>query len=167
MSHHDNDTSNTKLFAEKTKGVRMAMMTTVESDGTLRSRPMATLGDDFDGDLWFFTRISAPKVEQAQQHDQVNISYSKPDDNLYVSASGSAELVRDKKKMKELWSPMVKLWFPDGLEDPDLGLLKVHVESAEFWDSPSGKMSLLYRFAKGRATKNPDVMGEDVKLDMK
>jgi general stress protein 26 len=165
MASNESNMDNTKLLAEKIKGVRIAMMTTVEPDGTLHSRPMATQDIEFDGNLWFFTQASAPKVGEVEQHRQVNISYSKPEDNLFVSVSGTAELVREQQKIHELWRPFYKAWFPDGPENPDLALLKVSVESAEYWDAPSGKMGLLYSIAKGIATggKNPE--GENRKLD--
>lgn len=165
MASNESNMEDTKLLAEKIKGVRIAMMTTVEPDGTLHSRPMATQDIEFDGNLWFFTQASAPKVGEVEQHRQVNISYSKPEDNLFVSVSGTAELVRDQQKIHELWRPFYKAWFPDGPENPDLALLKVSVESAEYWDAPSGKMGLFYSIAKGIATggKNPE--GENRKLD--
>src|SRR5437762_7056415 len=75
MSHHRKSMGDVKLLNEKIKDVRIAMLTTIESDGTLRSRPMVTQDTEFDGDLWFFTQASAPKVEEVQQHQQVNLSY--------------------------------------------------------------------------------------------
>ena len=95
----DNTQNDVKLLGDKIKGIRIAMMTTVEADDVLRSRPMATQDMDFDGDLWFFTKASAPKVDDVEHHQQVNLNYAKPDDNLFVSVSGTAQLVRDRQKM--------------------------------------------------------------------
>ncbi|MFL5629037.1 MAG: pyridoxamine 5'-phosphate oxidase family protein [Ktedonobacteraceae bacterium] len=162
-SHNDD----IKLLGEKIKGIRVAMMTTVGSDGTLRSRPMATLDREFDGDLWFFTYASAPKVGDVEQHQQVNISYVDPDDSRYVSISGRAQIVRDREKMEQLWKPFLKAWFPGGLEEPDLALLKVGVESAEYWDASSSKMVRLANVAKALVTGQRDQQGENQKLDMK
>src|SRR3712207_7628755 len=103
----DRDVSIKKL-GELIKDINIAMMTTVEADGSLRSRPMATQQVEFDGDLWFFTGASAAKVDEVRQDQRVNISYAKPDNQRYVSISGTAQLVRDKQKMKELWSPLFK-----------------------------------------------------------
>ncbi len=168
MSHHDKDKkSDAQLLSEKIKGIRIAMLTTSEPDGTLRSRPMATQDVESDGDLWFFTQASAPKVDQVQQQQQVNVNYAKPDANLFVSVSGSAELVRDRKKIKEMWKPFYKAWFPNGEDDPDLALLKVTPTSAEFWDSPGGKVGGLLTILKGLSSNAKDPVGEDVKLDMK
>ncbi len=162
--YKDNDA---KLLNDKIKGIRIAMMTTAEPNGVLRSRPMATQDIEFDGDLWFFTHASAPKVDDVESHQQVNLSYAKPGDNLFVSVSGTAQLVRDRQKMQDLWKPLLKAWFPNGLEDPDLALLKVTVDSAEYWDAPSGIMGRLYVAAKGLATGGKDSGGEDVKLNIK
>ncbi len=162
-----NTQNDAKLLGDKIKGIRIAMMTTVDTDGSLRSRPMATQDMEFDGDLWFFTKASAPKVDDVQHDQQVNLGYVKPDDNLFVSVSGTAQLIRDRQKMDELWKPALKAWFPNGKEDPDLALLKVTVDSAEYWDAPSGVMGRLYVVAKGLATGGQDSGGEDVKLNLK
>src|SRR5579884_3520455 len=94
MKQQKKGTSDVKLLGEKIKGIHVAMLTTVEPDGTLRSRPMVTQDTEFDGDLWFFTQASAPKVEEVQQHQQVNVSYEKPSEDLFISVSGTAQLVR-------------------------------------------------------------------------
>ena len=167
MTHHEQNKNAAKLLTEKIKGIRVAMMTTAESDGSLFSRPMATLDMESDGDLWFFTQASTPKVQDVQRHQQVNLSYTKPDDNLFISVSGTAQLVRDHKKMKDLWKPYLKAWFPKGLEDPDLALLQVTAHHAEFWDAPSGTMGRIYSAVKGLATGGKDMGGENEKLDIK
>lgn len=143
------------------KDVKFAMLTTVAEDGSLRSRPMATQKQEFDGDLWFFTRADSDKVHQAQQENHVNVAYANPDDQQYLSVSGRAELVRDKAKIEELWNPIYKAWFPQGLEDPELALLKVKVEGAEYWDTPNGKMVQLIGFVKAVVTGEPYKASKD------
>jgi general stress protein 26 len=129
---------------------------------------MATQETEFDGDLWFFTDAGSPKVDEVERDERVNVSYAAPDDNRYVSISGTARLVRDRAKIKELWNPVLKAWFPEGLDDPDLALLRVRVEKAEYWDSPSSKMVQLAGFVKAIATgKRADDIGENEKIDLK
>lgn len=113
---------------------------------------MATSKADFDGYLWFFTRNSSTKVEEIDKHLQVNLAYADPAKNTYVSVSGKAVTIQDKAKAQELWNPILKAWFPDGLEDPDLALLRVKVEKAEYWDSPSSKVVQLIGFVKAVTT---------------
>ncbi len=148
------------------KKVQFAMLTTVDDDGTLRSRPMARQGDDFDGSLWFFTRATAPKVDEVEKEHQVNVSFSDPNDQLYVSISGRANLVRDRAKAKELWNEPLKAWFPKGPEDPDLALLKVDTEKAEYWDTPSSTMVHLIGYVKATLTGEPYHPGTNEKITL-
>jgi general stress protein 26 len=124
--------------------------------------------DKWDGTLWFFTKKSSPKVGEIQQNlGQVNVSYSDPNKMSFISVSGKAELVDDKAKLKELWSSYLKVFFPQGLDDPDLTLMKVTANYGEYWDSPSNKMVQLYAMAKAAATKNPKALGENEKVDIR
>ena len=149
------------------KDIRVAMMTTEEQDGTLRSRPMYMQQAEFDGDIWFFTRRDSPKVDEIMHDKQVNLSYAAPGDNRYVSVSGKGELVDDMGKKEELWNDMLKAWFPNGLDDPQLVLLKVNADSAQYWDSTSSKLVQLAGFVKASVTGEafePDGVNEKVKL---
>ena len=150
-----------KKIAEMIKGINIAMMTTVEENGSLRSRPMGTQQVEFDGDLWFFTNKSSTKVKEVESHHEVNISYAKPESNTYLSISGKASIVNNKSKMEELWNPTLKAWFPKGLEDPDITLIKVDVNSAEYWDSPSSKMVLFAKMVKAIVTGQEYKAGKD------
>jgi general stress protein 26 len=82
----------------------------------------------------------------------------------YVSVSGTVEIVRDKEKMKELWTPWIKPWFPKGLDDFDLVLLKVTIDEAEYWDAPGSAAMRAYGLAKAVATGKTDALGENKKL---
>lgn len=151
-------------LGELIKEMKFAMLTTVHEDGTLRSRPMATQQIEFDGDLWFFTGLSSNKVHELDTHHEVNVSYSNSDDNRYVSVTGKAQVVRDRTKMEQLWNPLYKAWFPKGLDDPDICLLKVHVTGAEYWDSPDSKVVQLVGFAKALVTGKRYHPGDNEKI---
>jgi general stress protein 26 len=148
------------------KGIRFAMLTTVEPDGSLHSRPMTTQDIEFDGDLWFFTRADAPKVGETNQHHEVNVSFSDPGHSKYVSASGAAILVRDRARIEELWKPIYKTFFPGGLDDPELALLKVSVHRAEYWDAPSSGIGRIFNFARAYVAKDPSKLGEHAKIEL-
>jgi general stress protein 26 len=146
--------------------IKFAMLTTVEPDGTLRSRPMATQQVEFDGDLWFFTQADAPKVDEIEREHQVNVSYALPDKQRYISVSGVAQLVRDRAKMAELWNETLKIWFPNGIDDPNVALLKVRVYQAEYWESSSTGVGRMIDFVKALATKDDRQLGKNEKLDL-
>jgi len=152
---------------EMVKDIDFCMLTTVDEAGYLHSRPMSVNGEiDPDGDLWFFTYGSSHKVEEIGGTPHVNASFAKPEDYRFVSISGTATLVRDRAKIKELWKPEFKLWFPDGIDTPDIALLKVNVEKAEYWDSPSSKIVQAFSFVKALVTGKEMEGGENKKLQL-
>lgn len=134
---------NTRLrrLTELIADIHTAMLTTTMPDGTLRSRPMATQQTEPDGDLWFFTRANDGKAEEIRANPHVNLSYSSPEDDRYVSVSGTATITRDRGKIEELWKPEFQTWFPGGLDDPDLAMMRVEVEQAEYWDASVSEMA--------------------------
>ena len=150
------------------KDVRNVMLTTVSEGGALHARPMACLQLDDQGDLWFLTGKSSGKVHAITQDQHVNVAYAHESDNRWVSIAGRASLVDDRKKLEELWNPIFRAWFPKGLEDPELTLMQVKVESAEYWDQPSSKLVQLTGFVKALATGEPYRAGpgEHGRLDL-
>jgi len=141
------------------KGARTCMLTTQDWRGNLRSRPMALQEVEGDGNLWFFTQRHSPKMDEIKSDSRVNVSVI--EGTTYVSISGSAQQVDDKKKAADLWNPLYKAWFPQGLEDPELMLLKVSIEQAEYWDNPGGVMTTLIAYVKGLATGQQADVGEN------
>jgi general stress protein 26 len=152
---------------ELIKDIRIAMMTTVDEDGTLRSRPMDTAKVEADSELWFFTYDPSGKTEEVRQDQQVNLSYIDHGKNRYVSVSGRAMISHDKGRMKEYWNPINKVWFPQGLDTPNLALLRVTAEKAEYWDAPSGKLVALVNLVKAAATGNHDDVFRNEKIDVR
>lgn len=130
----------TDKLTELIQGIRVAMLTTTTADGTLRSRPMIAVDCDCADELWFFIRGGSSATEEIQADAHVNLSFADPDRQRYVSVSGQATVVRDAAKAKESWDPLYQKWFPRGLNDPDLAMLKVRVGQAEYWDEPSTEM---------------------------
>jgi len=147
--------------------IKVAMLTTADARGMLRSRPLQTLELDFDGRLWFFVSASSPKIEEMKrEHGVVGISYADPAKQDYASISGTGEIVRDRERMKALWSPWVKVWFPQGVDDPDLALLCVAIEQAEYWDAPGSAVRRLYGMVKARMTGDKSALGENRKISV-
>ncbi len=154
-----------KKIRELLEGIDFCMLTTIDG-GHLRSRPMSTQQADFDGDIWFFTSDDTHKIDEIAKDDRVCAAYARPESDTYVSVSGRAEIVNDRAKIEELWNPILKAWFPEGLDDPHLCLLKVSAEQAEYWDSPSGKLVQLFGFVKALATGEEADWGENKKVQL-
>ncbi|MFG1922599.1 pyridoxamine 5'-phosphate oxidase family protein [Cryptosporangium sp. NPDC048952] len=143
---------------------RIGMLTTTAPDGTLTSRPMALQEVEFDGDLWFFAERVSRKVAHLAAHPQVNVTVGSG--STWVSLTGTATLDDDTTKKKELWNAAVEAWFPNGPDDPGVTLIKVNGESAEYWDTPGGRVASLLSFAKAKATGKPYEGGENEKVQL-
>jgi general stress protein 26 len=144
-----------KKLEKLIQGIKVAMLTTVDESGRIHSRPMATQQIEFNGDLWFFSTQNSHKIAELKRESKVQISYVDEDSHRYVSISGAAQVVKDPDKAKELWSPLYKAWFPEGLNDPNLVLLKVTVDQAEYWDSPSSAVVHLIGLTKAIVQGKP------------
>ena len=134
------------------KGIQFCMLTTLDDEGSLRSRPLTTQETTEDGYIWFFISNKGTLVEELHRSSRLNLAYSDPSHNRYVSVSGHGALIRDSAMAKKLWTPVLKAWFPKGLEDPDLALLRVDIEKAEYWDAPNSKLVQIAGFIKSIAT---------------
>jgi general stress protein 26 len=143
--------------------IKVAMLTSVD-DGQLRSRPMVAAQQDFAGALFFFTRYESAKAGEVREHSQVNVSYAEPDKQIYVSLSGSAEIIRERAVIEAHWSEAMRTWFPQGKADPDIAILKVNVDQAEYWDAPSSAMVYLFGYVKAITTGKSPHPGENEKL---
>lgn len=163
----ENQTNAIAKLRDLVKDIEYCMLTTVDLDGSLHSRPMASNGEiEENGDLWFFTKASSPKVDEVQHDQHVNVSFAAPDKQTYVSISGKAQLIRDRAKIEALWRPDLKAWFPEETNDPDIALLKIQAEKAEYWDSPSGVVAKTLGFIKAATTGEPAGSGENKKLQL-
>lgn len=140
---------------ELIKDVNFAMLVTRGPDDRMHARPMSTSKAEFDGTLWFFADIRSGKIRDLEADPKVLVTYADESDNAYVSITGRGSAVQDRAKIKELWSAGAKAWFPNGPEDPNVALIRVDVEDAEYWDSPSGTLVTLYGYAKSLATGKP------------
>lgn len=141
----------TKLI-DRIKDIKIAMLTTADAEGGLHSRPMYTQEPEKDGTLWFFTEKDSAKIYEVRKDQHVNLGYSKPEDNLYVSISGTASIVTDQAKIKELYTEGLRAWFPKGSDDPNIALLKISIDRGEYWDQPSNVLVRAFGYVKAVAT---------------
>ena len=122
----------------------VAMLVTQQQDGKLVSRPMQLQKVEFDGDIWLLTRTDTDKYDEINVNNRVNVAIA---GKSYASISGTAEFVDDKARKKEFWNPIYEKMFDVAYDDPQLVLIKVHAESAEYWETGSTVKSV-YNFVK-------------------
>jgi len=127
-------------LAERMRGIDIAMLSTKTAAGSIASRPMSNNGDvDFDGDAYFFTRSTSRLVAEVTADNRVSVAYSVEPGllsggGLFVAVEADAEIIRDKARFREHWVPDLEGWFEDGIDTPDLVLLKVHAVHIRYWD---------------------------------
>jgi general stress protein 26 len=131
-----------RKLAELIRDIRFGVLTTITQDGAFWSRPISTQQATPDGELWFVTKLHSPMANQLERPRRVSLCYAKPVDGSYVSIMGDCELLSDPMKAEELWGPSFQEWLPGGPHDPSLLLVRVRVDSAEYWDAPSATWPL-------------------------
>ena len=146
------------------KGTRIAMLTHVDEDGRLVSKPMATQEVDFDGTVRFIAERASDQGMDIQKNPNVNVAYS--GNGAWVSLSGTARIVNDTDKLRELWSSFTGSWLEGGTENPNNVLIEIDADTAEYWDTPGGsKVTQVANLIKAKVTGNT-VDGENEVVDL-
>ena len=166
MTKADNDVvgDDVRKVAELAKDIRIGMLTTVDETGTFTSRPMGQQEVEFDGDLWYFAERDSRKVRQITANPHVGVTLSSG--STWISIDGTAEIVDDKAKVHELWNGWVDAWLPQGPDDPSVVLIKVTGESAEYWDTPGGRIASVISLVKSKVTGERYDGGENERVDL-
>lgn len=151
---------------ELCEDIKTCMMATVDAAGQIRTRPMQLQEVDLMNSFWFFTNEYSSQAEQIESNIAVNLAFADKANDRYVAVNGFGDVVRDREKIKQLYNPMIKAWFPKGLDDPDLCLLKISPVSAEYWESGSGKIGQMFGIAKAIVTGTEYNQGEHARLEM-
>ena len=146
-------------LAKLAKDIHVGMLTTVDHDQKLVSRPMGVQLVEFNGDLWFFAERDSALTAQIAANANVGVSLS--DSSTWISVSGSASVVDDRAKIAELWNQWVEAWLPNGKDDPNTVLIKVDGAKAEYWDTPGGRIASVISFVKAKVTGKPYDGGEN------
>ncbi|GGG69853.1 general stress protein [Kocuria dechangensis] len=133
------------------KKTHIAMLSHVDAQGRIISKPMATQDVDFDGTVYFIAERSSDQVRDLEQRPAVNVAYAA--DDAWVSLTGTARVVNDEAKLKELWDSFTGAWLEGGPENPNNVLIEITGDSAEYWDTPGGgKITQVANLLKTKVT---------------
>lgn len=165
--HLNGDEALTKV-RDLLKHFRSAMMVTRSDNDELHARPMGLLGDasKFEGSLWFFSEDASAKTKELKNDTSVSLIFQSDAHSAYLHLVGDAATVTDRAKMEELYTPLIRTWFPKGLEDPRLTLIRFDADHGQFWDSPGGMLQVLAAFTKAVVTGKPGKSGETGDLEL-
>ncbi|WP_077622401.1 pyridoxamine 5'-phosphate oxidase family protein [Sediminibacillus massiliensis] len=160
MANQSDNQETIKKIKDLIKDEKVAMLTTVSPDGKLMSRPMQTQEVGFDEEeIWFITEKDTDKYRDIGQNPAVNLAYA---GNSYVSISGTAEFVQDDKKKKDYWNPIIGKVLETSADDPNVVLVKVTPDIAEYWESGMN-MKTVKEFVKKMTNSKSMEQGNDLK----
>ena len=125
MEKNLNNTEALKKFKNLVEDIKICMFITNATASHEHTRPMATIETEDDATLWFYTDVRSIKVEEVNNQHTVHLVYAHPGKESYLDVWGSAQVITDGQQVVDKWSPIVKAWFPDGVTDPNLALVKV------------------------------------------
>lgn len=148
------------------KDIKVGMLTTKENnkDETLRARPMHLVQNEYDNTLYFYTSKHDSKIFEIEKDRDVCLTFSNPEDSVYVSLSGKAQLIEDDALLDKFWNSWVEAWFEKGRKDDDLGMLKIKIEKGEHWDSNENRLVQAFEMAKAQVLETTPNIGENEKF---
>ena len=145
------------------KKIGFAMLVTHDGE-KLRARPMSAYLERDNNAVYFLTDARRHKDEEIARNPNVNLSFADAGDQKYVSVTGTAVVSNDRAKIKQLFTTTAKAWW-DSAEDPNIRVLKITPEDAEFWDSPGTIISYV-KMATAAATGTRPEIGDNKKVAM-
>jgi general stress protein 26 len=141
-----------KKLKELAEGSDICMFVTHLDKLPLTSRPMSTQEVDEEGNIWFFSRKSSDKNREIESDPRVQLFYGSTSNYEFLSVYGEASIIIDKEKSKELFDSSEKAWFKEGVDDPELTLVKVVPHDSYYWDNKSNKFVALLKYAASAVT---------------
>jgi general stress protein 26 len=160
---NDNAACDADRVWELMEKIGFAMLVTHDGD-KLRARPMSAFLDSEENAIYFLTDARRHKDEEIARNPGVNLSFANARDQKYVSITGTAVISNDRAKIRQLFSTPARAWW-NSTEDPNIRVLKITPEDAEFWDSPGSVISYVQMAAAAVTGSRPNI-GDNRKVAM-
>lgn len=155
---------NNKEAIEKLKSLVDDIMiclfcTDLKTDDGATCRPMSAIKVCDEGNIWFFSEKNSDKNKAIEADKEVQLFFSHPGKNSYMVVNGKAEIILDKETIEQLWTPVAKIWFKEGQNDPKISVIKVTPKDAYYWDTDDSRMINLLKMAASVVTGTNLVTG--------
>jgi general stress protein 26 len=113
------------------------------------TRPMSVQQLDDEGNFWFLSASDSYKNQEIEEDSNVQLMFQGSNYSDFLTIYGHATISRDKQKIKELWEPLVKTWFTEGIDDPRITVIKVEPTEGYYWDNKHGNAVAFVKMAFG------------------
>lgn len=143
------------------------MLGTFDDQSRVTFRPMTHVEVDDMGNIWFFVGIDTPKAEHIAANPNVYLNFSCEKSATFVAIEGVANVSNiNRERMKELFTPFVRAWFPQGLDDPNLGLMVVHPLEIDYWVNDENKILTYIKMLTKTAAGAKSLVAEHGRISM-
>lgn len=146
------------------KNTGVCMMVTQGLNQEFQARPMHIVQNSYDGTLYFFTKITSPKVSQIKSENSVCLTFNDHQNSNHVTLYGTARMNNDPKLIEKFWNPIIDAWFPEGKDAGTCGLIEVSVEKGEYWDGNENPLEFFYEIIKSNIKDETPDLGENKKF---
>lgn len=140
--------------------VETTMLVTESLEGHVEARPMKLAAVEPAGPVWLLTKAT-PMTEEVARHGEV-LLVCQDGTSRFLSLRGRASIVHDPERLRRIWRLPFNLWFPGGVDDPELALMRIEPDAAEFWDATgANRFKYLWESAKLLAGQPTDPSLDD------
>lgn len=123
--------------------------TKITTGEPLKTRPMSVQKVDEHGNFWFLSANDSHKNADIQADSRVHLLFQGSEHSDFLSVYGEATISTDKAKIHELWEPILKTWFTEGVDDPRITVIKVDAQDGYYWDNKHGNAVAFAKMAVG------------------
>lgn len=141
-----------KKLKDMAEEIKICMFCTYNAQHVMETAPMSANEIDDDGTFWFLSTKESTRNADIEANGATNLIFAQPSNSNYLAVRGRSEIVEDRKKIDDLWNPIVKTWFTEGKDDPRISVIKFTPEEAYYWDTKHGKMVSFLKIAVGAVT---------------
>ncbi len=155
MSNTENLNNNEAIDKLKTlvDDIKICLFCTdLKTDDGATCCPMTAIKVCDQGNVWFFSEKNSDKNKAILTDKNVQLFFSHPGKGSYLVVNGEAEIIFDKTIIEELWTPVAKIWFKDGKDDPNISIIKVKPSTAYYWDTDGNRMINLLKMVASVVT---------------
>lgn len=121
--------------------------TNIKTGLPLTASPMELLKVDNEGNLWFMSTKDSQRNQELETDSFTHLFFQEHQHAGFLNVYGISEIILDKAKIEELWKPLHKVWFQEGVDDPNISLIKVVPTQSYFWDTKNGQVIAFAKMA--------------------